>query len=421
MTGSSVSSTPETIVGPLRDEAALERLFRAHFLALTAEAKGHLGEEAASAAPKVVEAAFRQAWEERAQIPSEADLASFLHDAVRRASARELSRRAGARHLSHGAKGGSNHTVAETDVDTAWHHLSRQLHPEAVRADAQAYSEQLRHHAAEHVGDLSKARSWKVPVLIGIFAAALAGAGMWYLTSLGADRAVTRALDSSEAHTLVAQAGQTARLTLDDSTHVMFGAGSKLTIPKDFNTQIRAVKIEGAARFSIAPGNPLPFEIRAGKAAVTATGTTITARSYPNDPYAIVQLDSGTATVRVGKEQHPLTAGQALLIDNDGKTRTPNADELAFGTAWTQRRIFISRQLRDVVAELNRWIGTEIKVPELKALDTPAKVDAPMDSMRVAIGQVEQSTGLEFAYEGPNQVMVFRTKKAPGADDKAKK
>ena len=44
-----------------------------------------------------------------------------------------------------------------------------------------------------------------------------------------------------------------------------------------------------------------------------------------------------------------------------------------------------------------------------------------MDSMRVAIGQVEQSTGLEFAYEGPNQVMVFRTKKAPGADDKAKK
>jgi hypothetical protein len=64
---------------------------------------------------------------------------------------------------------------------------------------------------------------------------------------------------------------------------------------------------------------------------------------------------------------------------------------------------------------MNRWIGTEIKVPEQKALDTPAKVDAPMDSMRVAIGQVEQSTGLEFAYEGPNQVPVFRVKKT-GAD-----
>jgi ferric-dicitrate binding protein FerR (iron transport regulator) len=416
MTESSVSSTPETIVGPLRDEAALERLFRAHFSALSAEAKSHLGEEAVSAAPKVVEQAFRQAWEERANIASEADLASFLHDAVRRASARELSRRAGARHLSHGAKAAAHHAATEeADVETAWHQLSRQLHPEAVRADAQAYSEQLRHHAAEHVGDLSKARSWKVPVLIGIVAAALAGGGMWYLTSLGTDRAVTRALDSSEARTLVAQPGQTARLTLGDSTRVMFGAGSKLTIPKDFNTQFRAVKIDGAARFTVAPDNSLPFEIRAGKAAVIAKGTTITARSYPNDPFTIVQVDSGTATVRAEKQDHQLNAGQALLIDHDGKTRTPNADELALGTAWTTRRIAISGQLRDVVAELNRWIGTDIKVPELKALDTPAKVDAPMDSMRVAIGQVEQSTGLEFAYEGPNQVMVFRTKKA-GAD-----
>ena len=48
MTGSSVSGTPETIVGPLRDEATLESLFRAHFAALSAEAKSHLGAEAAS-------------------------------------------------------------------------------------------------------------------------------------------------------------------------------------------------------------------------------------------------------------------------------------------------------------------------------------------------------------------------------------
>jgi hypothetical protein len=74
MTGSSVSGTPETIVGPLRDEATLESLFRAHFSALTAEAKNHLGAEAASSAPKVIEQAFRQAWEERASIASEADL-----------------------------------------------------------------------------------------------------------------------------------------------------------------------------------------------------------------------------------------------------------------------------------------------------------------------------------------------------------
>ena len=419
MTGPSVSSAPDTIVGPLSDEAALERLFRAHFAGLCAEAKGHLGEEAAPAAPKVVEAAFRQAWDDREHIASEADLTAFLHEAVRRTSARELSRRAGARHLAAGAHSAAHHAAtAAPDVDQSWQHLTRLLHPEAVRADAQAYAEQMRHHAAEHVGDLSKPRSWKVPVFIGIFAAVIAGGAMWYLTQLGADRAVTRALNSSEARTLIAQPGQTGKLTLDDSTHVIFGAGSKLTIPKEFNTEIRAVKIEGAGRFSVAPNPKLPFEIRAGNAAIVATGTTITARAYPNDPFVIVKVDSGSATVRIDKQQHPLTGGQALLIESNGTTRTPNANELALGTAWVNRRIVISRQLRDVVAEMNRWLGTEIKVPELKALDTPATVDAPMDSMRVAIGQVEQSTGLEFAYEGPNNVMVFRTKK--GGADKAK-
>ena len=153
MTESSVSSAPE-IVGPLRDEAALERQFRARFSALCAEAKGHLGEEAASAAPKVVEATFRHAWDDREQIASDADLEAYLHDMVRRASARELSRRAGARHLSHGATTGAHHTAtAVTDVESAWQHLTRQLHPEATRAEAAAYAEQLRHHAAEHVGD----------------------------------------------------------------------------------------------------------------------------------------------------------------------------------------------------------------------------------------------------------------------------
>ena len=420
MTGPSVSSASEAGAGPLRDEAALERLFRAHFSSLCAEAKGHLGEEAASSAPKVVESAFRQAWDDREQIVSEADLGSYLHDAVRRCAARELSRRAGARHLAVGGKAAAHHAAATgPDVDQSWQHLTRQLHPEAVRAEAQAYSEQRRHHAAEHVGDLSKPRSWKVPVFIGIAAAAIAGAAMWYLTQLGADRAVTRALDSSEAHAITSQPGQTGKLTLDDSTRVLLGAGSKLTIPKGFNTEIRAVKIDGAARFSVASGT-LPFEIRARNAAVVATGTTITARAYPNDPFTIVQVDSGSATVRVEKQEHPLAAGQALLIEHNGNTRTPNADELALGTGWTNRRIAISAQLRDVVAEINRWLGTEIKVPELKALDTPAKVNAPMDSMRVAIGQVEQTSGLEFAYEGPNNVMVFRTKKPGAPDPKAK-
>jgi ferric-dicitrate binding protein FerR (iron transport regulator) len=416
MTGSSLST--DTISGPLRDEAALERLFRANFTTLCEEARGHLGESAASAAPKVVEAAFRQAYDDRAQITSDADLTAYLHEAIRHAAARELSRRAGARHLGGAASGAAHHAAnAVTDVDTAWAHLTRQLHPEAVRAEAQAYAEQLRHHAAEHVGDLSKPRSWKVPVFLGILAAALAAGAMWWVTQLGTDRAVTRALASSEARTLSAANGQTGTLTLDDSTKVTLAPGSKLIIPRQFPEEMRAVKIEGAARFVVAPGNAQPFEIRAGDAAVKATGTTITVRAYPNDKIATVQLADGQATVKVGKEEHPITAGQAVVVE-DHEVRQATPAELAEATNWTNRRITISRQLRDVVQEINRWYNVDIKVPELKALDRPASVDAPLDSLRSAIAQVEQSADVQFGYEG--QTMVFRTKKT-GADSTKKK
>jgi len=408
MTGSSVSH-PETIDGPLRDEATLESLFRTHFSSLCEEARDHLGEGASSAAPKVVESTFRQAWDDRAHIASEADLLVYLHDMVRRCAARELSRRAAAHHLGGAATGAGRHATPVADVDQAWAHLTRQIHPEGTRAEAHAYAEKLRHEAAEHVGDLSKPSSWKIPVIIGVFGALIAGGAMWYATQLGADRVVTRALSSSEARPLSAANGQTGTLTLDDSTKVMLGAGSKLTIPKMFNEEMRAVKIEGAARFTVAPGNPLPFEIRAGNAAVIATGTTITVRAYPNDPVVTVRVPEGTATVKVDDKERSLSNGQALVIESNGTMREPTTAELGVATNWTNRRVTVARQLRDVVAELNRWYGTDIKVPEPKALERPASVDAPLDSLRVAIAQVESSAGVTFAYEG--QTMVFRMKK----------
>lgn len=416
MTGSSLSSAHETISGPLHDEAALERQFRAHFSALCGEAKNQLGEAAASAAPKVVEQAFRHAWDDRQHITNEAELDAFLHDAVKHVAARELSRRAGARHLAGASSHGAHHVTQVADVDQAWAHLTRQIHPEAVRAEAQAYTEQLRHHAAEHVGDLSKPRSWKVPVFLGIAAALLVGAAMWWLNQVGTDQVITRALASSEARSIDAAPGRTGSLTLQDSTRVTLAPGSKLTVPRQFPTEMRAVKIDGAARFIVAPGNERPFEIRAGRAAVIATGTTIIARAYPNDSWATIHLREGQATVRVGDTERALTAGQTVVVDNGGSLRDATPAEAAEATNWTDRRVTMSRQLRDVVAEINRWYGVDIKVPEIKALDRPASIDAPLDSLRVAIAQAEKSAGVTFGYEG--QTMLFRV---PKTDSAAKK
>jgi ferric-dicitrate binding protein FerR (iron transport regulator) len=414
MTGPSPSSAPETTAGSiLSDESALEREFRSRFTELCDEARGHLGDAAPGAAPRVVEAAFRSAWEERAHISSEAELSAFLHEAVRRAAARELSRRAAAHHLA-GSSAAGHHTghqagVAAPDVDQSWAHLTRLLHPEASRAEAQAYTERLRHEAAEHVGDLSKPRSWKEPVLIGVIGAAIVLAGMWWMNRAGEAGVITRALASADARTLTSDPGKTGRLTLGDSTRVTLAPGSKLTIPAEFGDDMRAVKIEGAAQFDVAAGHDKPFEVRANNAAIQVAGTTLIVRAYPNDAAVTVQVRNGTATLKVADESRPLAAGSAAVVDTSGLVREPSPPELAQAVNWTERRVTMTnRQLRDVVQEVNRWYGLDIKVPELKALDRMASVDAPLDSMRAAIAQVENSADVTFGYEG--QVMVFRTR-----------
>jgi ferric-dicitrate binding protein FerR (iron transport regulator) len=95
---------------------------------------------------------------------------------------------------------------------------------------------------------------------------------MWWVTRLGTDRAVTRALSVQRSEEPAAAPGQTGTLTLDDSTKVMLAAGSKLIDPEAVREEMRAVKVEGAARFTVAPGNPQPFEIRVGDAAVHRDG-----------------------------------------------------------------------------------------------------------------------------------------------------
>lgn len=422
MTGPSLSAPESNVGSPLSDESALERHFRLHFSALCEEAKGHLGEAAAPAAPRVVETAFRAAWDERASITSEGDLTAFLHETVRRASARELSRRAAAHHLSTVSSGSaSQHAVSAPDVDQSWAHLTRMIHPEAVRADAQAHTEQLRHHAAEHVGDLSKPTSWKVPVTIGVVGGAIVLGVMWWVTRLGEESAVTRALASTEARTLSADIGKTGTLTLDDQTQVTLAPGSKLTIPDQFPTEMRAVKIDGAARFVVGKGQEMPFEVRARNASIVATGTTLIVRAYPNDNGVIAQVRDGQATVKVVEaegEPRALASGSAVVVDTSGQVREATPVELALGINWTNRRITINKQLRDVVLEINRFYGLDIKVPEMKALDRMANVDAPLDSMRVAIAQVENSADVAFGYEG--QAMVFRTKTAKAADKRTR-
>lgn len=412
--GSNVPPTPEPGT-PLSDPHALEDYFRSHFSELTTEAKSHL-DDAASSAPRVVEGAFRHAWEERQRFQTPHDLDAFLHEEVRHGAAREKSRRASLHyHDAHNASHAAAHEVT-SDVEQSWNHLARTLHftPDADTAAAQEeVAAHLRHDAAGHVAGLAKSRSWTVPIVIGVVAAVLVASGIWYVDRLGDEGAITGALAAPDARTHVAATSQLAIVTLDDGTRVELTPESKLTVPKRFSGQsMRAVKLEGEATFTVTPGRKNAFEVRAGNnSKAVVTGTVLTVRSFSSESTVVIYLKEGSANVSlVGSRDSArvVGAGHAVVVTKGGRIREPSATELEEATSWNEHTLTIAdRPLGEALPQLRQWYGLDIKVPDLALLDRRVTLQASLDSPTEAIKGIEQSANVKFGYADDGKTMTF--------------
>jgi ferric-dicitrate binding protein FerR (iron transport regulator) len=396
---------------PLVDESALHDVFLAEYPTLTAEAKAELGSEAAALTPKVVEGAFVRAWDARAKFRTPAELHQFLVEDVHHAAARALSRRAAAhRFAGQDAPQGKQaaHAVGEIDMEQSWAHVVHALHGEAhspqALAEAAAHS---RHEAAEHIAVIEKGVPvWKVAAVIALVVGLLA-ATVAVMNRLGADAKIATAVNASDARLVTSLPAQVGVVTLDDGSTVRLAPESKLSIPKGFGPELRAVKLDGAGTFSVAPGQSRDFQVHTRNAVAVAKGTKFTVRDYENDGATTVVVEEGTVEVRQGEKKQPLAAGAALVVAAGQSPRTASSDEADAAAAWNTGTLAVTnRPLREVLPQLRRWYGLTVNVPQTALLERPVTLRASLDSSRQAIRGIEQSTGLEFGYIGPN--MVFR-------------
>src|SRR5207237_5711957 len=228
------------------------------------------------------------------------------------------------------------------------------------------------------------------PIAIGIVAAALVAGGIWYVDRLGDEGAVTGALAAADARTHVATTAQLAKVTLDDGTQATLTPESKLIVPKQFGDLMRAVKLEGEATFTVVQGQRKPLEIRAGNTKTLVTGTVLTIRAFPSESSVVVALKDGTASVKVGDSTRVVGAGKALFVKNTAM-REATTPELEEATSWNEQTLTIAnRQLRDVLPQLRRWYGLDIKVLDAPLLDRMVTMQASLDSPKEAINAIQQ-------------------------------
>ena len=408
-------SGPSGPVPLLADELALKRVFDREFADCLSGARAQLG-EAELQAPRIVQTAFVNAWNQRASFRTDDDLKSFLKEQISFGATRALSRKAAAHRFgTHGGRDEvhtASHAVAGSDDPAvSWTEVSRALHGEASSKDAHAAAASVgRHEAAEHMKAVAKKGQWKVPVTIGVFALAVMAAGFFYLDKLGEGEAALQAVSSANIQPIASQPGQIGNTTLADGSKVKIGPDTKLFIPDEFPAKLRVVKVEGTVQVDVAKA-VLPFYAVVRKTQIIATGTSFVISTFLPDSAFAVLVREGTVTLKSAKGEKSLAANQTALVKGGEISDLPEAQKGELFD-WVDGKVTVPTQpMRGVMEQLVRWFNYDIKIVDASLLERTASFSVPLDSSGAAIKQIEKSANVKFAYEGQNK--VFRDAGAP--------
>ena len=395
----------------LANEETLRRVFLEEFASLTAEARKDLGEDARALVPKVVEGAFVRAWDARARFRTPEEVHQFLVEDVHHAAARALSRRASAHRLSGGGKANA-HDVHDETPDEAWTHIMHALHGEAHSPQALAEAaKHSRHEAAEHIKHSDRSTPlWVMLTIFAVVLGALLGiAGL--MTRVSEDAKIAHALDASDAKPIATTFARMGNVTLDDGTKVRLAPESQITVPKEFGTELRAVRLSGIGEFTVGKGMEQPFRVNAARTDIVATGTVFTVR-VGEDSSVTVVVSEGSVRVGRKKAMTDVPTGGAVVA-KDSVVRQATQAERDEADAWRSGTLVVNdKSLGEALNLMKRWYGLTILVPQQKLMDRRVSFRASLDSTRQAIRGIEETSGLQFGYVGQNMAFTERTEPA---------
>ncbi|MEQ8554366.1 MAG: FecR domain-containing protein [Cyclobacteriaceae bacterium] len=191
--------------------------------------------------------------------------------------------------------------------------------------------------------------------------------------------------------------GQNISLKLPDGSSVKLNAGSKLIVPEIFEGGVREVELVGEAFFNVEPDPSRPFLINVQGMKVEVLGTSFNIKAYDGDTDHLVAVKTGKVKVQsklTGVEVQLDPQELSILSIGSGaiKKRAFHNEDLIFG--WTEKMIvFKDHQVDDVISEIERWFGVEIKLE--KTLSKKKLYTARHDNP--TIDEVLKS--LSFVYE----------------------
>lgn len=157
--------------------------------------------------------------------------------------------------------------------------------------------------------------------------------------------------------------GAQKRVLLADGSQVVLNTDTRLRVQYSADRRLLVLD-KGEAVFSVQHDPSRPFDVSAGKTVTRDVGTVFDVYFLPDETTVSVlkgRVQVSAASVRKGRSQVELSAGQAVAYRADAGIGPIAAADLARIGSWQAQRIeFDDVTLREAVADFNRYCTTRV-------------------------------------------------------------
>lgn len=154
----------------------------------------------------------------------------------------------------------------------------------------------------------------------------------------------------------------TTRLTLEDGSHILLSANSRLEYPKEFSSQgSRTVNLTGEARFEVTKDVHRPFIVSTDKMQTQVLGTVFDINAYPGNAPAVTLYQG---RVKVGKAASPIekeiVPGQCATLTTSGDIRLTKATQTE-KEGWTKDEFYYDNtEMITVLQNIGTWYNISV-------------------------------------------------------------
>jgi ferric-dicitrate binding protein FerR (iron transport regulator) len=207
--------------------------------------------------------------------------------------------------------------------------------------------------------------------------------------------------------------GQRVNLTLSDGTYVVLNSGSKMELPKVFETDKREVSLEGEAYFKVAKNADKPFLIHSAGVTTRVLGTSFSISAYPEDEQIIVAVEEG----RVSFETNSKAVAQKAVLNArelgryNSETRqimTTSIEDLDLYLGWTEGYLkFKEAAMHKVAKNLERHFGVDVTFEDAAIGQKILTAHLKSRSIRNVLDVISMSLDIEYRLQD-NEVTFFK-------------